>query len=44
MDEKDKLIYELQQKVCSLESRLEYLQGILIEAKIPTRKRCFSKI
>ena len=33
--EKDKLIYELQQKVCSLESSVEYLQGILIEAKIP---------
>lgn len=33
--DKDKLIYELQQKVCSLESRVEYLQGILKEAKIP---------
>lgn len=34
MDYKDKLIQELQQKVCSLESRVEYLQGILKEAKI----------
>lgn len=35
MDDKDKIIQELQQKVCSLESRVEYLQGILMEAKIP---------
>lgn len=35
MDDKDKLIQELQQKVYSLESRVEYLQGILKEAKIP---------
>ena len=35
MDDKDKLINELRQKVCSLESRVEYLQGILAEAKIP---------
>lgn len=35
MDDKDKLIYELQKKVCSLESRVQYLQGILGEANIP---------
>jgi hypothetical protein len=35
MDDKDKLIYDLQQKVSNLESRVQYLQGILIEAKIP---------
>lgn len=35
MDDKDKLINELHQKVCSLESRVEYLQGILKEAKLP---------
>lgn len=34
MDNKDKLIFDLQQKVCSLESRVQYLQGILYEAKI----------
>ena len=35
MDDKDKIIQELQQKVYNLESRVEYLQGILMEAKIP---------
>lgn len=35
MDDKEKLIYDLQQKVCSLESRVQYLQEILAEAKIP---------
>jgi hypothetical protein len=35
MDDKDKIIQELQQKVYSLESRVEYLQGILMDAKIP---------
>lgn len=35
VDDKDKLICELQQKVCSLESHVEYLQGVLSEAKIP---------
>jgi superfamily II DNA or RNA helicase len=35
MDDKDKLIYDLQQKVCSLESKLQYLQKVLSEAKIP---------
>ena len=35
MDNKDKIIYDLQKKVCSLESRVQYLQGILSEAKIP---------
>lgn len=35
MEDKDKLIQELQQKVYSLESRVEYLQSILTEAMIP---------
>lgn len=35
MDDKDKLIDELRQKVCSLESWVEYLQEVLAEAKIP---------
>lgn len=35
MDDKDKLIQELQQKVYNLESRVEYLQDILKEAKLP---------
>jgi len=34
MDDKDKLIKELNQKIYSLESRVEYLQGILSGAKI----------
>lgn len=39
MDDKDKIIQELQQKVFSLESRVEYLQGILTEAKLPYENR-----
>ncbi|MEF9917507.1 MAG: DEAD/DEAH box helicase family protein [Lachnospiraceae bacterium] len=35
MDDKDKLIQELQDKVRSLESRVEYLQNILMNEKIP---------
>ena len=35
MYDKNKLIDELRQKVCSLESRVEYLQEILAESKIP---------
>lgn len=35
MDDKDKIIQELQQKVYNLESKVEYLQGVLMEAKIP---------
>lgn len=35
MDDKDKIIQQLQQKVDNLESRVEYFQGILMEAKIP---------
>jgi len=35
MDDKDKLIKELNQKIYSLESRVEYLQGIILSAKIP---------
>lgn len=38
MDDKDKLICELQQKICSLESQVKYLQGVLCEAKIPYEK------
>lgn len=38
MDDKDKLIYELQQKIYRLESRVEYLQGVLSEAKITCEK------
>lgn len=35
MDDKDKLVHELQQKVCRLESRVEYLQGVLDKSSIP---------
>lgn len=35
MENKDKVIYELQQKILLLESKVEYLQGILLDANIP---------
>ena len=44
MDDKDKLIYELQQKIYRLESRVEYLQGVLSEAKIPCEKLNLKKL
>lgn len=35
MENKDQVIRELQEKILLLESKVEYLQGILLDAKIP---------
>ena len=35
MENKDKVIRELQEKILLLESKVEYLQGILLDANIP---------
>ena len=35
MENKDQVICELQEKILLLESKVEYLQGILLDAKIP---------
>ncbi len=35
MEKKDKIISELQKKILLLESKVEYLQGILLDANIP---------
>lgn len=35
MENKDQVIRELQEKILLLESKVEYLQGILLDMKIP---------